>query len=106
MVQKSNKNIRLIRKFKRKIQQKINVDKLILFGSRAKGSSHKNSDFDIMVISKDFRKIKWYKRPVKLYTMWKENYPIDILCYTPEEFRKRTNKIGIVSEALQTGIEV
>ena len=106
MVQRTNKNIRLVRKFKRSINGRIKVDKLILFGSRAKGKPHRYSDFDLLIISPDFKGVPWYKRPIKFYMMWKEDYPLEILCYTPEEIRKRMEKINIVSEAFKEGIEI
>ncbi len=106
MVQRANKNIRLVQKFKKNINRSVKVDKLILFGSRAKGSFSRYSDFDLLIVSPDFKGVPWYKRPTKFYLMWKEDYPLEILCYTPEEIRKRMEKINIVSEAFKKGIEI
>ena len=106
MVQGTNKNVRLIRKFKKDINKSIKVDKLILFGSRAKGYFNRYSDFDLLIVSPDFKGVPWYKRPTKFYLMWKEDYPLEILCYTPEEIRKKIEKTGIVSEAVKEGIEI
>src|SRR3989344_4824817 len=106
MVQRTNKNIRLMRKFKEDIKKNIEIDRFIFFGSRARGKFKRYSDFDILIISPAFQGIPWYKRPTKLYLMWKEDYPLELLCYTPEEIRKRMGKINIVSEALKKGIEI
>ena len=106
MVQRSNKNIKLVEKFKRDINKSVKVDKLILFGSRAKGNFRRYSDFDLLIVSPDFKGVPWYKRPIKFYMMWKEDYPLEILCYTPEEIDKRISKMGIVSEAIKEGIEI
>lgn len=106
MVRKTDQNIILVRKFKRNIKKIVKLDKLILFGSRARGTFNTYSDFDLIIVSDDFKDIPWYKRPAKLYVMWKEDYPVEILCYTPEEFKKRANKIGIISEALNKGTEI
>ena len=106
MVQKTNQNLRVISKFKKKIKKTTHIDKLILFGSRVKGGFSKDSDFDLLIVSDNFKEIPWYKRPVKFYLMWDEDYPLEILCYTPEEIKKSINKIGIVSEAIKSGIEV
>lgn len=106
MVQRANKNIKLVQKFKRNINKSVKVDKIILFGSRAKNNYHRYSDFDLLIVSSDFRGIPWYKRPTKFYLMWNEDYPLEILCYTPEEIDRRINKIGIVSEAFKEGIEI
>lgn len=106
MVQRTNKNIKLVQKFKKNINKSIKVDKLILFGSRAKGNFHRYSDFDLIIISPDFKGVPWYKRPAKFYMIWNEDYPIEILCYTPEEIKRRIDKVGIVSEAVKEGIEI
>ncbi|MBI1936446.1 nucleotidyltransferase domain-containing protein [Candidatus Woesearchaeota archaeon] len=106
MVQGANKNIALVKKFKRNINKIIKIDKLIFYGSRAKGNFHRYSDFDLLIVSPDFKEIPWYKRPVKLYLMWKEDYPLEILCYTPDEVKKMVDRIGIVSEAYKKGIEI
>jgi len=106
MVQRTNKNIKLVQKFKRNINKSVKIDKLILFGSRAKGNFSRYSDFDLLIISSAFKGVPWYKRPTKFYMMWKEDYPLEILCYTPEEIRKRMERISIVSEAVKEGIEI
>ena len=106
MVQRANKNIKLVQKFKKDINKSIKVDKLILFGSRTKGNFSRYSDFDLLIVSPDFKGVPWYKRPTKFYLMWKEDYPLEILCYTPEEIRKRMEKINLVSEAFKEGIEI
>ncbi len=40
----------------------INVDRIILFGSYAKGDFRKESDFDIAVISQDFEKMDIFEK--------------------------------------------
>jgi len=95
-----------MKKFKEDIKKNIIVDRFIFFGSRAKGNSKRYSDFDVLIVSPNFKEILWYKRPTKFYLMWKEDYPLELLCYTPEEFKRKTKKIGIVSEAIKEGIEI
>jgi hypothetical protein len=41
-----------------------------------------------------------------MYDFWDLNYPVDFLCYTPEEFNKLKKEVSIVSEALKEGIEI
>ncbi len=36
--------------------EKIQVDKVVLFGSRIKGKVHKDTDIDIAIVSRDFGK--------------------------------------------------
>lgn len=105
MVQTTNKNLELIKKFKKKLK-KLSIDKIIFFGSRANGTFNSESDFDIIVISKNFKGIKWHKRPLNIYLAWKENKPLEVICYTPEEFEKKKKQIGIVKTAVEEGIEI
>jgi len=106
MVQKTNKNISIIQKFIKKLKKTMSIEKFILFGSRAKGTFNSRSDFDVMIVSDDFKDILWYKRPVNMQLKWKEDYPLEILAYTPEEFEKKKNQIGIVQQAVKEGIEI
>ena len=86
----------------------INLTEIIVFGSRIKGDYTDRSDIDILLISKDFEGQKWYKRPGVFYRYWDyKNLPEpEIICYTPQEFERKKNEIGIVAEALKEGIEI
>ena len=79
--------------------------RIILFGSRARGEALKSSDYDIIVISKAFKNVPFFERPVMLYKFW-QGKAIDLLCYTPEEFKKKKRQISIVREAVREGIEI
>lgn len=105
MVQTTNKNLELIKKFRKKLER-LGIDRIIFFGSRANGTFNSESDFDIIAISKNFKGVKWHKRPLKIYLAWKENKPLEVLCYTPEEFEKKKKQIGIVKTAVEEGIEI
>lgn len=93
-------------KFKEKISSTNKIDKLILFGSRAKGTSKKNSDVDLLLISKDFKGKKYFRRAPKFYRMWDYDYDVDIICLTPEEISARKRQVGIIREAVKEGIEI
>ena len=91
------------------MKKRILIDKLILFGSRAKGKYNRWSDFDLVVVSKNFRGVPWEKRQGKLSFLWdytKYESGADFLCYTPKEFEKMKNKICIVRKAVKEGIEI
>jgi uncharacterized protein len=40
----------------------LNVSKLVVFGSRAKGTATQESDIDIVIVSEDFRKKNIFRR--------------------------------------------
>jgi len=100
------KHLNQLKEFKKKISSDLPLDKVILFGSRAKGAYNQYSDFDFIVVSKKFRNVHKLDRAVNLYLKWNLNYPVDFLCYTPEEFNKLKKQITIVREAVEEGIEI
>ena len=100
------KYIDYLKDFKKKLSNNIPVDKMILFGSRAYGKPHRWSDFDLIIVSKKFRKLDSLKRSLGFYDYWTIDYPVDFLCYTPEEFNKLKKQITIVREAVREGIEI
>ena len=100
------KNIDHLKDFKRELAKSIPVEKMILFGSRAHGKASKWSDFDLIIVSKMFRATKFRYRPLGFYQYWNLDYPVDFLCYTPEEFKKLRKQVSIVSEAIQNGVEI
>lgn len=78
----------VIQKFKEALaKQGINADKIILFGSHARGTASKYSDIDLVVISKDFAFMGFKQRCEVLGRAIAEIMePIEPLAYTPEEF--------------------
>lgn len=97
--------IKKLRIFKRKIEKKYNINKIILFGSRANGRPRKESDVDLIVVGA-FTGNNNLKRAPPLYIEWDLNLPVDFLCYTPEEFENLKNRVTIVREANKSGIVI
>ena len=100
------RNIRRLKKFKENLIRDYDIQKMILFGSRAKDSYKKYSDFDILLVSNNFDGVDKLKRSPALYLKWDLNYPVDFLCYTPAEFNKLKKQITIVREAVKEGIVI
>jgi len=94
-----------IQKFMKKVKKIINVDRFILFGSRANKTAKKESDIDLLIISKDFEGIKFFKRSPQLYLLWNAPFDIDI-CLTPYELTLKIKEIGIIRQAIKEGIEL
>ncbi|MFH0955060.1 MAG: nucleotidyltransferase domain-containing protein [Candidatus Micrarchaeota archaeon] len=107
MVQKTNLNLAIVKKFRQKIAKIVDIREMLFFGSRAQGNFREDSDFDLIVVSKDFEQKPFYKRSIALYAAWKEQYPLELLCYTEKEFReKKDNFYGIIAKAAKTGIRI
>ncbi|MHA1697264.1 MAG: nucleotidyltransferase domain-containing protein [Promethearchaeota archaeon] len=91
--------------FLRLVKEKINIEKAILFGSRARGNFLKKSDYDLIIVSRDFKDVFFTKRIAILQALW-PFYPIDLdlICYTPEEFNEKAKEIGTIRNAIRDGI--
>lgn len=98
--------VKKLKVFRELVNNEIPINKFILFGSFAHGNPHKWSDVDLIVVSPKFRRKKSYKRARKLYDYWNLDYPVDFLCYTPEEFNKLKKQITIVRQAVKEGISI
>jgi len=90
-----------LRKIKSKVNKTYKINKMLLFGSRAKGEELLTSDVDVIAVSKDFTKIAFKKRPDIFIQAWKLPIDLEILCYSPEEFKRKQKEVGIVREAVK-----
>ena len=98
--------IKKLKIFKYTVSKEIPINKILFFGSFARGKPHKWSDIDLIVVSSRFYRKKSYKRARRLYDYWNLDYPVDFLCYTPEEFNKLKKQFTVVREAVRKGIEI
>lgn len=100
---------RLMRRLK-EFKKANGVDKMILFGSFARGDFRKDSDVDLIVVDKKFSKLGRFERGKGFWISWHEKHkiphPVDFIFYSPKEFEKLSKEVSIVSEALREGIEV
>lgn len=92
--------------FKNRVNKDIPVTKMILFGGRARGKGGRDRDVDLIIVSPQFRGLDFFQRGARMYDYWDLGYPVDFLCYSPDEFRKLSKQITIVSEAIKEGIEI
>lgn len=68
----------------RRIVETAQPDKIILFGSRARGDARPDSDIDILVIKESAE--PGFRRDAALYlALAGLNAPVDVMTYTPEE---------------------
>ncbi len=95
-----------LKEFKKDVERVYGIEKMVVFGSRARGDYRKNSDIDLILVSKKFRGKSVLKRPLGLHFYWNLNLPVDFICYTPKEFEKLKKQVSLVSQALKEGIEV
>ena len=98
--------IRDLHRFRRKVAERFGIEKMILFGSRASGRARPDSDVDLIVVGRRFRRKNAIDRAAPLHLAWDLRLPVDFLCYTPEEFEKLSKRPSIVREAIREGVAV
>ncbi|HJH26934.1 MAG TPA: nucleotidyltransferase [Methanophagales archaeon] len=106
MGEEESKLVKALKGFKQKICQKYDIKEMILFGSQVRGEADENSDVDLIVVGDEFKDKSPLKRPVALYLEWTMDYPVDFLCYTPEEFEEKRKEISIVRHAIKEGVVI
>lgn len=87
----------------RRIVTTIQPEKIVLFGSRARGEARPESDMDILVIAESQE--PRYRRSSRLYSILSDILvPMDIMVYSPEEVREWQNvHQAFITTALREG---
>lgn len=93
-----------VTRFLQAVAERYRLQSAVLFGSRARGDHFKHSDVDLLLVSRDFAGIAFPDRPSRLYVYWEGELPLEMLCYTPEEFEHKRQMIGLVRDAVTEGI--
>jgi predicted nucleotidyltransferase len=87
----------------RRIVNRFHPEKVILFGSHARGTAGEDSDADVLVVMpvKGSKRKKANEIDVALVGI---DLPVDVIVVTPEELEKHKNQIGtIIYPALREG---
>ncbi len=99
---------KVIKIYLKHIPSNIKVKGVFLFGSYATGKIHRDSDIDFIIISPNFKKIDFIKRlellsHVQGASKITRSVPMDIIGYTPEEFREIDKESVIMRQAKKEG---
>ena len=87
----------------RRVREVAQPERIILFGSRARGTSHPGSDFDLLIINESEQ--PRYRRSAPLYTRLADlPAEVDIVVYTPSEVADWSDvPQALVSTAVREG---
>jgi predicted nucleotidyltransferase len=93
----------VLREIVRRIRREARPQKIVLFGSRARGRPHRHSDYDILVIKKTRNRTP--ARTIPIYSALSGlPVPIDVVLFTPGEVREWRNvRQAFVTTALREG---
>ena len=80
-------------------------EKVLVFGSRVRGTATEDSDIDVIVIAESFREIPFVNRSAKVMKSVRFEKHIDYLCYTPDEYERLKDRSGILRDATSYAVE-
>ena len=95
-----------LKRFLGDVKSAFSGSRILLFGSRAKGSARPDSDYDLIIVSRRFKGIPFADRP---YHVWMKSDAVlaaDLLCYSPEEMKSVAKKSVVLKDALKHAISV
>ena len=99
----------VVRRFALLLRQEIGAERVLLFGSRARGQARDDSDYDLIVVSPAFAGVEPGRRGVGLWDLWYRaggDAPLDLICVTPDEFAVARARISLIAAVLPTAIDV
>jgi uncharacterized protein len=100
----SNEIIESVKKFLSMVSNSgLSIERVIIFGSYAKGKAGKWSDIDVALVSKDFTGVRFYDRKRLNRYLVKTDSRIEPHPFTTEDF-SRDNLF--VDQILKDGIEI
>ena len=89
-----------------KVKEAFNA-KVILFGSRARGNALLESDYDLCIISEEFKGMNLRKRLEELYNLMLNNpFNAEIIAVTPEEFSRLSKTLTIYRDIRKYGVPI
>ena len=94
---------KLVEEIVRRIVETVHPEKIILFGSLARGDVRPESDLDLLVIAQSQE--PRYRRSAPLYGILSDIFiPMDILVYSPEEVEEWSGvRQAFVTTAIREG---
>jgi predicted nucleotidyltransferase len=89
-----------------RVDAELGVEKAFIFGSTAKGNRLKESDVDLIIVSKAFKRISQPRRLYLLQKLWGYREALNALAFTPAEFAKASEERLMMKEILSYAIEL
>ncbi len=84
----------------------VTVERVILFGSIARGDYTEGSDVDLLVVARGWEAMSVGERLSLLYRLWDKPRDATFIPVTPGELERLRGRSVVVAEALREGVEV
>ncbi|MCK5682921.1 nucleotidyltransferase domain-containing protein [bacterium] len=97
------KDDKILQKIREIIINAVSPDKIILFGSRARGEITESSDYDILVIKDNIKNERVITRKIN-YELLKNHIEkeVDLLATTLKKWNKNINEIGYIYKQIKS----
>jgi predicted nucleotidyltransferase len=92
------------RRFLARARRQLRPDRIVLFGSRARGTAKETSDYDLVIVASIFHGVPWVQRAPMVIRLWDLPCDLDAICLTPEEYRRRSDELSIIGVAVREGV--
>jgi uncharacterized protein len=85
----------LIQEVTQRIVEKFHPEKVILFGSHARGDARPDSDLDLIVVMQSDKPM--LQRMLEVDSIFGfRRWAMDVIVYTPEEFERGSHDVGLL----------
>ena len=99
--------VRALEEFLERLAEALDGDfEAYLFGSFARGDWLRDSDIDVIVVSRRLRGVPWHERYPMLRRLAPDAHPFDILAYTPEEFEELARRSATLASAARHWVRI
>ncbi len=95
-----------LKQFVTDIRKAFTDAEILLFGSRAKGTSRSDSDYDLIIVSKGFKSIPFVNRAYHVWIKSNANIAADLICYSPDEMHTLAKTSTITQDALKHAVAI
>jgi predicted nucleotidyltransferase len=96
-------------RFAEQLRTRLGAERVLLFGSHARGNAAPDSDYDLIIVANHFASIPPMRRGMGLRDLFYEvggHAPMDLICLTPEEFDQARQRITLVAAVLPEAIDL
>jgi hypothetical protein len=102
----AGKSEQLLKRFAELMQERYGA-RIYVFGSRARKTEHKDSDYDVVAVAEAFAAQPRTRRVTDRRPLWRQSggwgIGLDLHCYTPDEFRAELRGLGYLGQARRRG---
>ena len=96
-------------RFARRLHDELGAERVLLFGSHARGTAYSDSDYDLIIVADYFATIPPLRRQAGLRQKFYEvggHAPMDLICVTPDEFESAKGRATLVQAVLPEAIDL